>query len=107
MPTRSAIDVRRERDDASSDRAAADDRPLDDRLHDLGVDVARRELETAVADVDGLTPSQRRTVALMAGRIAAGILAPARDAVADGDAPPAEAVERLFAPRPEQVRDGR
>ena len=105
MPARPAIDARRDRDGVVSDRPTADDRPLDDRLHDVGVEVARRELATALARADDLTPAQRRTVALMAGRIAAGLLAPARDAVTDEESPPAEMIERLFAPRSEHVRD--
>jgi hypothetical protein len=105
MPARPATDSRRDR--VTSDRPTPDDRSLDDRLHDLGVEVARRELATALDGIDDLTPAQRRTVALMAGRIAAGILAPAREAGGDADSPPPEAVARLFDSRHEHVRDGR
>ncbi|MFB6102638.1 MAG: hypothetical protein ABEJ73_08745 [Haloplanus sp.] len=74
---------------------------LDRRLHDCGVAVAERELATAFAALDDLTPAQRRVVAVMAGRIAAGVLAPARAAVDDD----ATAVARLF--DPERIRDER
>ncbi|WP_338738715.1 hypothetical protein [Haloplanus salilacus] len=106
MPARRAIDPGCDRDGVTSDQPTADDRPLDDCLHDLGVEVARRELSTALAGIDDLTPAQRRTVALMAGRIAAGVLAPARDAMDDDSRSP-EAVERLFTTQPEQVRERR
>lgn len=74
--------------------------PLDRCLRDCGRAVATRELRTAMGRLDGLTPAQRRTVARMAGRIAAGVLEPARDA-SDEERP---AVARLF--DPERIRDG-
>lgn len=103
-------------DDAERDDPSVEERPsarsdrLDRRLRDCGVAVADRELRTALAGLEGLTPAQRRTVARMAGRIAAGVLAPARE-VADADAdtgdtdagPDRRAVSRLF--DPERIRD--
>jgi hypothetical protein len=104
-----------EKDDAERDGPATEERPstrtdrLDRRLRDCGVAVADRELRTALAGLEDLTPAQRRTVARMAGRIAAGVLAPARE-VADADAdagtdagPDRRAVSRLF--DPERIRD--
>jgi len=87
-----------ELDGHDDDRGAVE--RLDRRLHRRGVAVAERELRTALPRLDGLTPDQRRTVARMAGRIAAGVLAPARAAADDGDEP---AVERLF--DPERLRE--
>lgn len=80
-------------------RATAAD-TLDRRLRDCGRTVATRELRTALDRLDGLTPGQRRTVARMAGRIAAGVLDPARD-TPEEERP---AVARLF--DPERLRDG-
>ncbi|WP_251330902.1 hypothetical protein [Haloplanus pelagicus] len=79
---------------------------LDSHLRDRGVAVAERELATALARLDDLSPAQRRIVASMAGRIVADVLAPAREAVdGDADSPVAtEAVGRLFLPD-EDVRD--
>jgi len=99
----------------ANDGADPDAATLDRRLRDRGVAVADRELATALGRLDDLSPVQRRTVATMAGRIAAGVLEPARTAVAgeceDGDtgggdnsAAP-ETVGRLFLPD-EDVRDG-
>jgi hypothetical protein len=82
-------------------RPARTDR-LDRRLRDCGHTVATRELRVALAQLEGLTPAQRRTVARMAGRIAAGVLAPARAGVDAGDAEE-RTVERLF--DPERIRD--
>ncbi|SDZ81935.1 hypothetical protein SAMN04488065_0554 [Haloplanus vescus] len=78
------------------DSPTADDFPA--RLRRSGVAVAERELATALTALDGLTPAQRRTVACMAHRIAAGVLDPAR-AAADDD----PAVARLF--DPEHIRE--
>ncbi|WP_049936363.1 hypothetical protein [Haloplanus natans] len=86
--------------EADGDDDAAAEAPLARRLRDCERVVAERELRTALAQLDGLTPAQRRTVERMAGRIAAGVFAPARDA-ADEDP---RAVARLF--DPEHVRDG-
>jgi hypothetical protein len=69
-------------------------------LRDCGRTVATRELRTALDRLDGLTPAQRRTVARMAGRIAADVLEPARDAAEEER----RAVARLF--DPERIRDG-
>jgi hypothetical protein len=77
-----------------------DGRDLNRRLHRCGTAVAERELRIALATLDGLTPAQRRTVARMAGRIAAGVLAPAREAADGGDE---RSVERLF--DPERIRE--
>jgi|GEM_PF-2287106 len=95
-------------DRTESERHAGANDP-DRRLRDCGRAVAERELATALSRLDGLTPAQRRTVARMADRIAAGVLAPALDAAAvdedaggDGDAG-GSAVARLFEPEP--VRD--
>ncbi|WP_251343621.1 hypothetical protein [Haloplanus halophilus] len=87
------------------DRAPPADR-LDRHLRDRGVAVASRELATALGKLDDLSPAERRIVAAMAGRIAAGVLAPAREAVDGADRPPvsAAAVERLFL-SDEHVRD--
>jgi hypothetical protein len=87
-------------DATSGERRATTADPLDRCLRDCGHTVATRELRTALDRLDGLTPAQRRTVARMAGRIAAGVLAPARDA-SDEERP---AVARLF--DPERIRDG-
>jgi hypothetical protein len=84
---------------AEERRSEAPDR-LDRSLRDCGRAVATRELRTAMGRLDGLTPAQRRTVAHMAGRIAAGVLEPARD-VSEEERP---AVARLF--DPERIRDG-
>ncbi|AZH25491.1 hypothetical protein [Haloplanus aerogenes] len=73
---------------------------LDRRLRRCGVAVAERELRTALTALDDLTPAQRRIVARMAGRIAAGVLAPAREAAAEGED---RTVARLF--DPERIRD--
>jgi len=94
-----------------AEEADPDATALDRRLRDRGVAVADRELATALGRLDDLSPAQRRTVATMAGRIAAGVLAPARAAVDDGDAggvgrsAAPETVGRLFLPD-EDVRDG-
>ena len=87
--------------DGGTDRRVATDH-LDGRLRDCGRTVAGRELRTALNRLDGLTPAQRRTVARMADRIAAGVLAPARAGVEAGDAE-RRAVVRLFDPEP--IRD--
>jgi hypothetical protein len=91
--------------DGDSDAADPSSEPLAHRVRHRGGRVARRELARALAEAEGLTPAQRRTVAWLAGRIAAGVLAPAVDA---SDGTPAErgAVARLFA-EGERVRDGR
>jgi hypothetical protein len=94
-----------EDDDGNGDDAAGGKRhvaadSLDRCLRDCGRTVATRELRTAMERLDGLTPAQRRIVARMAGRIAAGVLAPARDAPEE-ERP---AVARLFDPEP--IRDG-
>lgn len=73
---------------------------LDRGLHRCGVAVAEREVRTALSGLDELTPAQRRIVARMAGRIAAGVLAPAREAADRDDE---RAVDRLF--DPERIRD--
>ena len=86
-------------DAAGGQRHVAAD-SLDRCLRDCGRTVATRELRTAMERLDGLTPAQRRIVARMAGRIAAGVLAPARDAPEE-ERP---AVARLF--DPERIRDG-
>ncbi|MFD1634260.1 hypothetical protein ACOZ4L_00835 [Haloplanus ruber] len=95
----------------ASDDAPADAAALDRRLRERGVAVADRELATALGRLDDLSPAQRQVVATMAGRIAAGVLAPARAAVdceggdrVDGSVSP-ETVRRLFLPD-EDVRDG-
>ena len=84
-----------------NDRRVATDH-LDGRLRDCARTVTGRELRTALNRLDGLTPAQRRTVARMADRIAAGVLAPARARVEAGDAE-RRAVARLFDPEP--IRD--
>ncbi|MEF8856484.1 MAG: hypothetical protein V5A16_03585 [Haloplanus sp.] len=86
--------------DLDGEAIRADRLDLDRRLRRCGVAVAERELRAALGSLDGLTPAQQRTVALMAGRIAAGVLAPARDVADDGDE---RAVARLF--DPEHIRD--
>ncbi|WP_248897059.1 hypothetical protein [Haloplanus halobius] len=80
--------------------------PLDGFLREYGVAIAGRELETALGSLDELMPAQRRTVARMADRIAAGVLAPARRAVDDDGSEAAPTVRRLFGPV-EDVRDRR
>ena len=89
--------------DAEADDATTDGGPapadLDRRLRRCGVAVAERELRTALGGLDDLTPAQRRSVARMAGRIAAGVLEPAREAAEGGDE---RAVARLF--DPERIR---
>ena len=97
----------------ANDGADPDAATLDRRLRDRGVVVADRELATALGRLDDLSPAQRRTVATMAGRIAAGVLAPARVAVAGecedgggvGHSAAPETAGRLFLPD-EDVRDG-
>jgi hypothetical protein len=69
------------------------------RLRDRGRVVAERELRTALARLEGLMPAQRRIVARMTGRIAAGVLEPPRNAAGEET----RAVARLF--DPESVRD--
>ena len=101
MPARPALGGR----EGASERSADAGRPLGGHLRDRGVAVAGRELATALDEMEGLTPAQRRIVALMAGRIAAGVLAPARGAAGDRDPPSASAVERLFASPDEHVRE--
>jgi hypothetical protein len=88
--------------DPDDGSVGADCLDLDRRLRRCAVAVAEREVRTALGSLDGLTPAQRRTVARMAGRIAADVLAPARDAAEDGDE---RAVARLF--DPERIRDRR
>lgn len=61
---------------------------LDRALREYGAAVARRESKTALDALDGLSPAQRRTVAVLAGRLAAGVLAPPRrglDAATDAN----------------------
>ena len=87
-------------DTAGGKRHATATDSLDRCLRDCGRTVATRELRTAMDRLDGLTPAQRRTVARMAGRIAAGVLEPARDAPTEER----RAVARLF--DPERIRDG-
>jgi hypothetical protein len=53
---------------------------LAERLRRSGVATAERELATAQQALDDLTPAQRRIVADMAHRIAAGVLDPVRTA---------------------------
>jgi len=72
---------------------------LERRLRQCGVAVAERELRTALSALDDLTPAQRRTVAHMAGRIAVGVLEPAREAAGEEE----RTVARLF--DPERLRD--
>jgi len=84
----------------ADDGSAVDRDAIARRLRRCGVAVAERELRTALSGLDGLTPAQRRTVARMAGRIAAGVLEPAREAANRGDD---RAVARLF--DPERIRD--
>lgn len=88
--------------------SAGDARPdaerLDCHLRDHGDAVARRELATAFANLDALSPAERRVVARMAERIVAGVLAPARQATDDSSSTAPAAVGRLFLPD-EDVRD--
>ncbi|MFB6195289.1 MAG: hypothetical protein ABEI80_03895 [Haloplanus sp.] len=85
------------------ERRSTDADVLDAALRAYGVTVATRELATAFDALEDLTPAQRRAIARMAGRIAAGVLAPARDATDDADR--RAAVRRLFLAS-EDVRDG-